>query len=105
MLRSVFIDDQMPMSNSSQFITLMSLNKSMWPNLIEKGLMKVYGGYKKRNISPSSIVYALSSWPPERTNLFSVNRDQLWNSIITGIQNCEGTFILTSNDNITESKV
>jgi len=83
----------------------MSFNKTLWPNLLEKALMKVYGGYKIRKLSPSSIVYNLTGWPPEKINLLNEDRNKLWENIYTGINNGEAIFILTSQDSLQESVI
>ncbi|KAL1744851.1 hypothetical protein HDZ31DRAFT_37779, partial [Schizophyllum fasciatum] len=95
--RRVFIDDKLPRDRSlSRLLCMSSINTAsissrsafelLWPSILEKGYMKLMGGYDFPGSNSSIDLYALTGWIPEQIDIHSPNfvRERTWNRLKQG---------------------
>lgn len=66
--RQVVIDDRLPASNSSRRVFVVDRRNPflLWPALMEKAVMKVFGGYDFPGSNSGSDLWMLTGWIPEQ---------------------------------------
>jgi calpain-7 len=66
--RQVVIDDRLPVSNSSRKVFVVDRRNPLllWPALLEKAVMKVFGGYDFPGSNSGSDLWMMTGWIPEQ---------------------------------------
>ncbi|KAJ6491676.1 hypothetical protein C8R47DRAFT_976286 [Mycena vitilis] len=87
--RRVIIDDKLPYHPSTGALVCMSSAPvhgqcAMWPSLLEKGYMKLMGGYDFPGSNSSIDLHALVGWIPEHLEIKSPSfeRETTWTRIV-----------------------
>ncbi|KAL4079236.1 hypothetical protein J3A83DRAFT_4456252, partial [Scleroderma citrinum] len=105
--RRVTIDDTLPFDSSGHPIGITTGTKRVvWPALIEKGYMKLMGGYDFPGSNSAIDLHALTGWIPELIDLHntSFERERTWSRLMSGFRN--GHCVLTvGTDSKTARKI
>ncbi|KAL4071268.1 hypothetical protein V8B97DRAFT_2104210 [Scleroderma yunnanense] len=115
--RRVTIDDTLPFDSSGHPIGITTGTKRVvWPALIEKGYMKLMGGYDFPGSNSAIDLHALTGWIPELidlhkyvaspvpTSFTSFERERTWSRLMSGFRN--GHCVLTvGTDSKTARKI
>ena len=91
------IDDYLPTSNNSRILHVVDRSHPgyLLPALIEKGYLKVRGGYDFPGSNSGTDVHILTGWIPEQVFLHDeeVIPDELWDRVLDGFE--KGNALLT----------
>ncbi|KAL0955704.1 hypothetical protein HGRIS_001924 [Hohenbuehelia grisea] len=106
--RQVAIDDKLPYHPELGTPMCMStahqgqINEHIWPSLLEKGYMKLMGGYDFPGSNSSIDLNAITGWIPEHIEIKSSNfeREKTWERITTGFN--KGQCLLTLGTGISD---
>ncbi|KIM64021.1 hypothetical protein SCLCIDRAFT_116338, partial [Scleroderma citrinum Foug A] len=105
--RRVTVDDTLPFDFVGQPIGISTGKKeALWPALIEKGYMKLMGGYDFPGSNSAIDLHALTGWIPEFIDLQSTSfeRERTWSRVINGFRG--GHCVLTvGTDSKTTRKI
>ncbi|KAL1675511.1 hypothetical protein EV122DRAFT_218347, partial [Schizophyllum commune] len=95
--RRVMIDDKLPRhAPTNRLICLSCISTSnrvqraefelLWPSILEKGYMKLMGGYDFPGSNSSVDLYALTGWIPEQIDIHSPHfvQERTWNRLKQG---------------------
>ncbi|KAL1663360.1 hypothetical protein GGF50DRAFT_57083, partial [Schizophyllum commune] len=95
--RRVIIDDKLPRhAPTNRLICLSCISTSnrvqraefelLWPSILEKGYMKLMGGYDFPGSNSSVDLYALTGWIPEQIDIHSPHfiQERTWNRLKKG---------------------
>lgn len=96
MHRRISVDDSLPFDPVGEPIGISTgAKKVLWPALIEKGYMKLMGGYDFPGSNSAIDLHALMGWIPEFIDLQSTSfeRERTWSRVINGFRS--GHCILT----------
>jgi calpain-7 len=65
--RCVIIDDRLPISNSDRTLHIIDRNNPslLWPALLEKAYLQIWGGYDFLGSNSNTDLFIISSWIPE----------------------------------------
>ncbi|KAJ7198567.1 hypothetical protein GGX14DRAFT_666051 [Mycena pura] len=80
-----FIDDKLPYHPTTDALVCMSSTRgAIWPSLLEKGYMKLMGGYDFPGSNSSIDLHALVGWIPEHLEIKSPSfeRERTWRRIL-----------------------
>ncbi|KAJ7503114.1 hypothetical protein B0H11DRAFT_2361192 [Mycena galericulata] len=90
-LRQIVIDDMLPYHPTTGALVCMSSTavhgrSAVWPSLLEKGYMKLMGGYDFPGSNSSIDLHALVGWIPEHLAIKSPSfeRETTWARIVSG---------------------
>ncbi|KAG6335832.1 hypothetical protein ID866_3268 [Astraeus odoratus] len=101
------IDDTLPFDRNGNPVGISTSVKGvLWPALIEKGYMKLMGGYDFPGSNSAIDMHALTGWIPEFIDLQSTSfeRERTWTRIMNGFRN--GHCVLTvGTDSKTTRKI
>ncbi len=83
--REVTVDDRFPMGEGGAPLFTYEPSGALWPSILEKAYAKVRCGYDNiADVKPSQVMFALTSWLPERICLRSTTREALWEHLKGG---------------------
>ncbi|KAI6046422.1 hypothetical protein EDC04DRAFT_1692699 [Pisolithus marmoratus] len=94
--RRISIDDALPFDSSGNPIGISTGAKNvLWPALLEKGYMKLMGGYDFPGSNSAIDLHALSGWIPEFIDLHSTpfEKERTWTRLLIGFH--KGRCVLT----------
>ncbi len=77
--REVTVDDYFPLGEAGAPLFTYDPTGALWAPILEKAYAKVCGGYGNiSNPKPSNVMFAYTSWLPERLSLKTLDRGYLW---------------------------
>lgn len=94
--RVVEIDDLLPVSNSERILHIIDRNNPslLWPALIEKAYLHIWGGYDFLGSNSNTDLFIMTGWIPELIILSEAHlEDCLWAKMMRGLKT--GTVLVT----------
>ncbi|TFK74616.1 cysteine proteinase [Pluteus cervinus] len=88
--RRIVINDKLPYNSANNKLMCMSVRSSgplwLWPSLLEKGYMKLMGGYDFPGSNSSIDLHVLTGWIPEHIEFrgSTFEREHTWKRILEG---------------------